>query len=90
MKEISNLQIIKNIYKKEGIKSFWRSFPVNFVGNLPNAMITVTMNENLKNLHVRHIGELKMSSYFLCAGLAGLISSIITTPLDNIKTRLNV
>ena len=31
-----------------------------------------------------------MKNYFFIASLSGLISSIITTPLDNIKTRLNV
>jgi len=86
----SNTYIIKKTIAEEGFLSFWRSFPVNFVSNLPNAMITVSANENLKKLYSRLFGEHSLKSYFACAGTAGILCSLITTPLDNIKTRLNV
>lgn len=53
LKTHSNMSIIKNIYHNEGLKSFWRSFPINFFGNLPQAMIIVSANENLKVLYKR-------------------------------------
>lgn len=53
-------------------------------------MLTVFANENLKTFWNKNIGELSIISYFTCAGLAGVFSSIFTTPLDNIKTRLNL
>lgn len=86
----SNTYIIKKTIANEGILAFWRSFPVNFMSNLPNAMITVSANENLKKVYQTLFGEHTLASYFACAGTAGILCSLITTPLDNIKTRLNV
>jgi hypothetical protein len=86
----SNTYIIKKTIAEGGLLSFWRSFPVNFCSNLPNAMITVSANENLKKLYSKIFGEHTLKSYFACAGAAGILCSLITTPLDNIKTRLNV
>lgn len=53
-------------------------------------MIVVSANENLKVLYKRKNEKIDFKGYFLCASLSGIISSFITTPLDNIKTRLNV
>lgn len=86
----SNSYIIRKTIAEEGLLAFWRSFPVNFMSNLPNAMITVSANENLKKVYSRLFGEHTLLSYFACAGTAGVLCSLITTPLDNIKTRLNV
>ena len=85
-----NINIINRILSQEGPMAFWRSFPVNFFSNLPNAMITVSANENLKQIYQKRFGELSMFGYFVCASSAGVLSSLVTTPLDNIKTRLNV
>lgn len=86
----SSTYIVRKTIAEEGLLAFWRSFPVNFVSNLPNAMITVSANENLKKLYERLFGAHTLASYFACAGTAGVLCSLITTPLDNIKTRLNV
>ena len=86
----SSSYIVRKTIAEEGMLAFWRSFPVNFVGNLPNAMITVSANENLKKLYEKLFGAHTLASYFACAGTAGVLCSLITTPLDNIKTRLNV
>ena len=86
----SYFSIISKTYKKEGFLTFWRSFPVNFLGSIPNGMIFVSANENLKNMYRKHVGEMNMRSYFYCAALSGIISACFTTPLDNIKTKLNV
>lgn len=90
LKTSSNSTIIKTAYKREGLRAFWRSFPINLITNLPQQMVTVSANENFKILYKRYIGELNLWSYFFCASMAGVISSLFTTPLDNIKTRLNV
>ena len=86
----SNTYIIRRTIAEGGVFALWRSFPVNFVSNLPNAMITVSANENLKKMYERLFGAHTIASYFACAGTAGVLCSLITTPLDNIKTRLNV
>lgn len=81
--------IIVESYRMEGLRSFWRSLPVNFVGNLPSAALTVTANENLRVFYHRFFGDLTLRAYFVCAGMAGAFSAFLTTPLDNIRTRLN-
>ena len=48
------------------------------------------MNENLKFIYKKLNGEHTVLSYFTCAFFSGFVSSIFVTPLDNIKTRLNV
>lgn len=53
-------------------------------------MFLVSANENLKVLYKRKYEIIDMKGYFFCAFLSGIISCIITTPFDNIKTRLNV
>ena len=90
LKSDTNLRIIKDTFRREGPRAFWRSFPVNFLGNLPSGMITVAANENLKHVYRRRAGEVGFLGYFLCSSSAGAFASLFTTPLDNIKTRLNV
>lgn len=87
---LSYLNIMKHSYQKEGILSFWRSFPINFIGSIPNGAIFVALNENLKTMYRRYVAELNMTSHFMCASVSGAMSALITTPIDNIKTRLNV
>lgn len=87
---VRSIDIIKKTWRNEGLIAFWRSFPVNFFSNLPNAMVTVSANENLKKLYLQRMGKIDMWGYFMCAGTAGITSALVTTPLDNIKTRLNV
>ena len=84
------IKIIRSIIKDEGVFSLWRSLPVHLISNIPNAMIIVSANENLKILYKKFIGEHNLYSYFLCSGIAGVLAAIATTPLDNIITRLNV
>ena len=53
-------------------------------------MTVVTVNENLKVLIKSFKETITIKDYFLCASISGAFASIITTPLDNIKTWLNV
>lgn len=86
---ITYAKIITDIYKKEGIKSFFRSLPVNYLMNFPNSAVIVGVNENLKHLYKNNFGTPNMLFYFLSAGISGSIASMIMIPMDNIKTRLN-
>ena len=86
--KISAFSVARSIYRNEGIKAFYRSFPVSYAMNIPFGSLIVLANEKLKRLmgvKEGHDGAL----YYVCGGLAGGIASIPTTPLDVIKTRLN-
>ena len=54
-------------------------------------MVIVSANENLKNLLRRSTNQdLSFYQYFLCSSFAGVLAASFTTPIDNIKTWLNV
>ena len=88
--ENSYRSIVKAAFKNEGRMSFWRSFPISFVSNVPNSMIIVSSNEAIKTMLRTKIDKLEIYHYFISAACSGAISSLLTTPIDNIKTRLNV
>ncbi len=77
--------LINNIFQKEGIYAFYRSFPITLVGNLPTVTSFMTINENLKFF----LGN--QDSYktiIISSFTAGTISAGITTPIDVVKTKL--
>lgn len=49
-------------------------------------MTIITVNENLKVFLKKFKENLTLKDYFLCSSLSGTMASIVTTPLDNIKT----
>ncbi len=56
--------------------------------NLPYSSMLVALNENLKIYVQPRKRKNRFLSYFLCASVAGCIASVITNPLDVVKTRL--
>ena len=89
LKESSAMKVARDFRKSFGLKAFWRSFPVNFMSNLPHSMVTVSANETFKVMYSRWVAEHSMWSYFMCGSLAGCVSALVTSPLDNVKTQLN-
>ena len=78
---------MKQIIRTEGAIGLFRSLPITLIMNVPQAALFMTIYENLKS-QLFHDREVSITGYFGCAGLAGAISSGITTPMDVIKTRL--
>jgi solute carrier family 25 iron transporter 28/37 len=78
---------------KEGLFSFYRSYPITLIMNIPWNGIMIMTNETLKPL-IDDDKNHNFVSYFFCAGFSsknfylGMIGSLFTMPLDNIKTRL--
>jgi hypothetical protein len=56
--------------------------------NAPYAITTVMVNENIKKVVEPKKRKFQFLSYFFCAALAGSFASLITCPMDNIKTKL--
>lgn len=85
---ISTQKLVSKMYKNEGVVSFYRSFFVNYLMNVPFGSMVIFFNEKIK--YLMNIKEQdSYFKYFICAGLAGGLASIPTCPFDVIKTRLN-
>lgn len=82
------LKCMKSIVKSEGILALYRSLPISMLMNAPYAITTVSVNENMKKVVKPKERKFKFLSYFYCAAFAGSIASVVTCPLDNIKTKL--
>jgi solute carrier family 25 iron transporter 28/37 len=84
----SAINCAKNIFKNEGFVSFYRSLPITLFMNAPYSITTVMVNENLKKIIEPKKRRFTFLSYFSCAALAGSFASIVTCPMDIIKTKL--
>ena len=82
------LHCMNSVIKTEGIGALYRSLPITMLMNAPYAITTVTVNENMKKIVQPKKRKYKFISYFYCAAFAGATASIVTCPLDNIKTKL--
>jgi len=87
--KISIGEVFRTVYRQEGFAAFYRSFPVNYAMNIPFGSFIIVLNEKLK--YYFGVKEDDQSlNYYLCGAAAGGIASIPTTPLDVIKTKLNI
>lgn len=82
------LSCARSVVKSEGIIALYRSLPITMFMNAPYHISTVVINENMKKIVEPKKRKFKFMSYFFCAAFAGGISSLLTCPMDNIKTRL--
>ncbi|TRY52752.1 Mitochondrial carrier protein [Cryptosporidium tyzzeri] len=81
---------IITMFKREGIRSFYRSLPITLFMNIPQTGLFVLLNENLKSLFGKNKDDLlKQNTFnFVIAGISGGTAAFITNPLDLIKTKL--
>ena len=73
-----------------GLASLYRSLPTTLAMNVPYGCASVALNEHLKSsLKRRREGRpLGVAPLLACGGAAGAVASLLTTPLDVVKTRL--
>jgi len=80
---MGNIQTIKDIYKNQKLMGFFKSSPITLIMNIPSGIIEFFV---LKSC----INQFGSDNYkvFGYGALAGIMGSIITNPLDIIKTRI--
>jgi len=87
------LDCVKSMWRQEGLRGFYRSLPTTLISECPFHGVLVASNESLKVLFKldERTGSTSASSaccYFASAGVSGILATLVTQPLDVVKTRL--
>ncbi|OEJ88519.1 Mitochondrial RNA-splicing protein MRS4 [Hanseniaspora osmophila] len=88
-KDLKMMHVASRIYKNEGFLAFYYSYPTTIAMNIPFAALNFSIYEastqyfNPSNVYNPWI-------HCLCGGISGAICAAVTTPLDCIKTVLQV
>lgn len=81
------LDCARSILFREGPKALYLSFPTTVVMNLPYGCIMVSTNESVRKV-LNPSGGYSMQTSMLAGCISGAVASLVTTPLDVVKTRL--
>ncbi|XP_074051426.1 mitoferrin-1 isoform X2 [Macrotis lagotis] len=84
----SVLKCIRTIWRKEGIRAFYRSYTTQLTMNIPFQSIHFIIYEFLQEQINPQRGYNPLS-HILAGGMAGAVAAAATTPLDVCKTLLN-
>jgi solute carrier family 25 iron transporter 28/37 len=77
----------KNIYKYEGYRSFYVSYPTTIMQSIPFQMIQFTAYEYACKV-LNPSKEYNPTTHIISGGIAGGLASLITNPFDVVKTLL--
>ena len=69
--------------------SFFRSLPTTLAMNVPYVSLMMASNESLKRW-LNPSGAFDVTVYLVSAGVSGAVAAGLTTPLDVVKTRLQI
>ncbi|KAL3233823.1 Mitochondrial RNA-splicing protein MRS4 [Nakaseomyces bracarensis] len=81
--------VTKNIYKNEGFAAFYYSYPTTLVMNIPFAAFNFAIYESATKF-LNPTNDYNPFVHCISGGLSGATCAAITTPLDCIKTVLQV
>jgi len=81
------IQMMQKIYKKEGFKAFYYSYPTTITMTIPFTVLNFIMYEStIKIINPQGIHD--PLKHCFAGGIAGGVAAAFTTPLDCIKTLL--
>ena len=85
----SSLAVIKQIWRSEGLKGFYRGYTTTVIREIPFCIIQFPAWERLKSeWRTRQMREVEAWQSAVCGSVAGGFGAAITTPLDVAKTRI--
>lgn len=85
----SMTSVAKQIYQKEGIMAFYYSYPTTIAMNIPFAAFNFVIYESSTKVF-NPSNDYNPLIHCLCGGISGATCAAVTTPLDCIKTVLQV
>lgn len=85
----SMTSVAKQIYQKEGLVAFYYSYPTTIAMNIPFAAFNFVIYESSAKFF-NPGNDYNPLIHCLCGGISGATCAAITTPLDCIKTVLQV
>mmetsp|Transcript_964 Transcript_964/g.1486 ORF Transcript_964/g.1486 Transcript_964/m.1486 type:complete len:388 (+) Transcript_964:66-1229(+) len=87
-------QAARHIIKHEGTFALCRSLPITLLTNIPYGSIMVSTNELCKDYFSgedgHHGATPSLSVCLVSSSIGGMVASLLTTPLDRIKTMLQI
>jgi solute carrier family 25 (mitochondrial carnitine/acylcarnitine transporter), member 20/29 len=90
-KALSLPQVFKNTIKTEGIRAFYKGFcPPLAVGPAINAVVFMTFEFSRRFCGVQNTDDYTFKQIIFCGGMAGLAESFMCTPVDLVKSRLQI
>ncbi|TPX43763.1 hypothetical protein SeMB42_g04598 [Synchytrium endobioticum] len=84
----STLALAAHIYRREGIRGFFRGYVLSLAVFVPYSVIYYVAYEQLKRGCAP--AELGFATYAACAGVAGAVAGAASNGLDVVKTRVQV
>jgi hypothetical protein len=76
-----------SVYRAEGLRAFYISFPVTLMMSMPFQVIQFTTYEHMRK-KLNPSGEYNPLTHIASGGIAGGMAALITNPLDVSKTLL--
>ena len=80
-------QCLRQVYKNEGLRAFYVSYPTTISMTVPFTAIQVSAYGAI-NQYLNPSREYNTNTHIIAGGLAGGFAAALTTPLDVIKTLL--
>ncbi|CAM6089627.1 unnamed protein product [Calypogeia fissa] len=88
------MDCIRTMLREEGVRAFYVSYPTTVVMNVPFTAVHFASYEAAKKLLMElspdKANEENLLVHIIAGGSAGALASAVTTPLDVIKTRLQL
>jgi len=87
----SSITVMRNIFKLEGVKGFYRGYVTTVMREIPFSLIQFPIWEKLKSVwKKKQSHEIEAWQSAVCGSFAGGISAALTCPLDVAKTRIMI
>lgn len=84
----SPIECIEKIYKYEGVRGCFRGLFATFVREVPSFGVYFASYFSLCKYLNANKGTFNIPKLFVCGGLSGMVTWLVTYPVDVVKTRL--